>query len=32
MKFGMDGKMETLTIMFVSLDFLNAVVYPSIIK
>lgn len=31
-KFGMDGKMETLTTMFVPLDFLNAVVYPSISK
>ncbi|OXB04764.1 hypothetical protein B0A81_16505 [Flavobacterium plurextorum] len=30
--FGMDGKMETLTTMFVPLDFLNAVVYPSISK
>jgi len=29
-KFGMNGKMETLTTMFVPLDFLNAVVYPSI--
>lgn len=32
MKFGMEGKMETLTTMFVPLDFLNAVVYPSISK
>lgn len=31
-KFGMDGKMETLITMFVPLDFLNAVVYPSISK
>jgi hypothetical protein len=31
-KFAMDGKMETLTTMFVPLDFLNAVVYPSISK
>lgn len=31
-KFGMDGKMEILTTMFVPLDFLNAVIYPSISK
>ncbi len=28
----MDGKMETITTMFAPLDFLNAVVYPSISK
>ena len=32
LKFGMDGEMETLKTMFVPLDFLNAVVYPSISK
>jgi len=32
LKFGMEGKIETITTMFAPLDFLNAVVYPSISK
>ncbi len=32
LQFGINGKMETLTTMFAPLDFLNAVVYPSISK
>lgn len=32
LKFGMEGKTETITTMFAPLDFLNAIVYPSISK
>ena len=32
LQFGMDGKTETITTMFAPLDFLNAMVYPSIRK